>query len=513
MAEAQAKILITGGRVLTPTTDPHHPAVADILIAGDRIAAIEAGLASTPAAAGVPKANVIDARDCLVVPGFVNAHYHSHDILLKGCFETIPLETWVLNALPPSYPKRSVEEVRARTLLGAAECIRSGMTTIQDMLTIFPFSEEHLDAVMQAYKDAGIRVVFAMQIGDVPGLDRVPFWREVVPEKYHKHMTSAVEPFGKMGPLEVATSQHRRLSGFHPRVTWALGPSSPEFCTPPLLEGIAAYAEANDLPVVAHINESKSMTLAGRMFMTDFGGSQVRYLKSVGLLGPRLGLAHSIWMLPEEIEMLAETRTNVMLNPVGNLKTRSGVAPIRQFIEAGVPIGLGCDNCSCSDAQNMFQAMKMFAGLAAVSHPEPGPPSATETLGVATQGGAQALGLGSEIGALEPGRKADLSILDTLNPNFIPMNSAVRQLVFTESGQSVKTVIIDGSIVMRDRRLVSIDETALRDAVEVVMPGLRKDLAAVSARVAELSPYLREAWKRVIESDVGINRYVGDGIG
>ena len=512
MGDSDDKLLITGGRVFSEDADAHHPAVADILVAGDRIQRIEPGLASS-VAGDLPAGRVIDARDKLVIPGFVNAHYHSHDVLLKGCFETIPLESWILKALPPSYPKRGTEEVRARTLLGAAECLHSGMTTVQDMLTIFPFSEEHLDTVMRAYADIGIRVVFALQIGDVAGLDRVPFWRELIPEEYLKYMTASVEPFGDASPLDVAAAQYKRLRDADSRVTWALGPTSPEFCSPALLGGLADFSAAHGLPVVTHINESKSMTLAGRMFIPEHDGSQVKYLKSVGLLGPRLCLAHSIWMLPEEIEMLAESGTNVMLNPVGNLKTRSGVAPIRQYLDAGVPIGLGCDNCSCSDAQNMFQAMKLFAGLAAVSDPEPGPPSAADTMHIATLGGARALGMGDGIGSLAPGKKADLSILDLANPNFVPLNSAVRQLVFTEAGQSVETVIVDGRVVLRERRLKSIDEGELRDAVEVVMPGLLEDLAEVSDRVDSISPYLLEAWRRVMRADVGINRYIGNADG
>ena len=512
MDDNDDKLLIASGRVLVEDGDPHHPAVADILIEGGRIRRIEPGLAAS-AAGDLPAGSVIDARDKLVIPGFVNAHYHSHDVLLKGCFETIPLESWILQALPPSYPKRSTEEVRARTLLGAAECLHSGMTTVQDMLTIFPFSEEHLDTVMQAYADIGIRVVFAIQIGDVAGLDRVPFWRELIPEEYLEYMTASVEPFGDTSPLEVVAAQYERLRGADSLVTWALGPTSPEFCSPGLLEGLADYSAAHDLPVVTHMNESKSMTLAGRLFLPEHGGSQIKYLESVGLLGPRLCLAHSIWMLPEEIEMIAATGTNVMLNPVGNLKTRSGVAPIRQYLDAGVSIGLGCDNCSCSDAQNMFQAMKLFTGLAAVSDPEPGGPSAADTLHIATLGGAKALGLGDDIGTLAPGKKADLTILDLSNPNFVPLNSAVRQLVFTEAGQSVETVIVDGRVVMRDRRLQTIDEGELRDAVEVVMPGLLEDLREVSDRVESLSPYLLEAWRRVTRADVGVNRYIGNADG
>ena len=200
------RVLITGGRVYDHDGDIHQPSRVDVLIEGDEIVRVAAGLAE----AGLdPTTRVIDANDKLLIPGFVNAHYHSHDVLLKGCFETLPLELWVLSALPPSYPKRSREEVRARTLLGAAECLRNGITTIQDMLTIFPFDPDHLDVVMEAYREIGIRTVFALQIGDIRGLDRVPYWRETVPEAFHEYLSAAVEPFGGQDPSEIAADHYR----------------------------------------------------------------------------------------------------------------------------------------------------------------------------------------------------------------------------------------------------------------------------------------------------------------
>ena len=163
-------------------------------------------------------------------------------------------------------------------------------------------------------------------------------------------------------------------------------PTSPEFCTPALLEGLAGLSAEFGLPVITHIYESRGMAVAGRLFMPEHDGSQVKYLRSTGLLGANVGLAHSVWMRPDEIEILAETGTNVILNPVGNLKTRSGVPPIRGYLDAGVPTAIGCDNCSCGDSQNMFHAMKAFAGLAAVTNPEPGPPTAADTIACATLG-------------------------------------------------------------------------------------------------------------------------------
>src|SRR5882762_1220857 len=175
---AGTTLIVAGGRVILPDADWHRPAIADIAIAGPTIAAIAPAFAP-PAGAPV---ETLDARGHLVLPGFVNAHYHSHDVLAKGTLEEVPLEAWRLYALPPQYPPRSLEEVRARTLLGALECLRSGMTTVQDMLTLYPFEDRHLETVMEVYDRIGIPVVFALQYADRKGLDTIPLWKEVFPE-------------------------------------------------------------------------------------------------------------------------------------------------------------------------------------------------------------------------------------------------------------------------------------------------------------------------------------------
>ena len=170
-------LIVRGGRAMLPAGDWHDPDAADIAIAGDTIAGIAPAFARSPA----PPIEELDARGHLVLPGFINAHYHSHDVLAKGTLEEVPLETWRLYALPPQYPPRSLEEIHARTLLGALECLRSGMTTIQDMLTLYPFEDRHLDPVMAAYDKIGIRVVFSLQYADRKGLETIPFWKDIFP--------------------------------------------------------------------------------------------------------------------------------------------------------------------------------------------------------------------------------------------------------------------------------------------------------------------------------------------
>jgi cytosine/adenosine deaminase-related metal-dependent hydrolase len=223
-----------------------------------------------------------------------------------------------------------------------------------------------------------------------------------------------------------------------------------------------------------------------------------------------MNLAHSVWMSPAEIDAIAQAGTGVVLNPVGNLKTRSGVAPIRTYLRKGVRVALGCDNCSCSDSQNMFQSMKLFAALAAVTHPEPGPPTAADAIWSATIGGARTAGLEGRIGALRPGMAADLSIIDLTDPSFVPLNSVARQIVFTEAGRGVETVIVDGRVVIADRRITTIDERALREEVTGLMKVLRKDIEEVARRTNAMLPYLMEAQRRMWKVDIGLNRYVGD---
>ena len=511
-------ILIKNGRVYDHNGNVHLPPISDLLIVDGLVAAVRPGIA-----AAIERGDnlvelgtraidqTIDATSKLLMPGFVNAHYHSHDVLLKGCFETIPLELWLLSALPPSYPKRSTAEIRARTLIGALECLRSGMTTVQDLATLYPFDEEHLEAVLKAYEDIGIRCVFALQFADVPGAKSIPFWEEVVPAQQRSALAGAVEPFQGIDLPKllrnIVTSPRRR----HPRITMALGPTSPERCTAGLLRHVAELSETEQLPVYTHIYESRAMTLIARQtHKLEDNGSLIEYLKRVGLLTDRMSLAHSVWMLPSEIDSIVEAGTHVVLNPVGNLKTRSGVPPIRTYLRKGVRPALGCDNCSCSDAQNMFQSMKLFAGLAAVSQPESGPPTAADAIWSATVGGARTAGLQGQIGALLPGMAADLSIIDLTDPSFVPLNSVARQIVFTESSRGVETVIVDGRPVIADRKCTTIDERALREEAAELMKVLRKDIEAVVQRNSIMLPYLMEAQRRTWQVDIGLNRYVGN---
>jgi len=492
-----SRLVIRGARVLDPLSPEPRPAVRDIAIEGGRVAAVGSDLQG---------AEVLEARHMLAIPGLVSSHYHSHDTLLKGCFAPMPLEGWFMHAVPPNYPKRSRDEIRARVLAGALEALKAGITTVQDMATVYPFDPAEVDTILAAYDEIGIRCVFALQVADAPGSRGVPFWDDVMPPTLRAEATLSVKRAGDARELvSRLEDEWRRNTARHPRVTWGLGPATPENCSDAFLEGLADLSARGDLPVFSHVYESKGNAVTARKAYA--GGSLVQHLKRVGILGPRFTAAHAVWLTREEVEAMAAAGARVTLNPVCNLKSKSGVAPIGAYLSAGVPVGLGTDNSSCSDAQSLFTAMKLFALLSAAGSRGGPHPGSEDAFRAATVGSAEVIGLGREIGRIEPGRKADIALLDLTDPAFMPLNDATRQLVYSECGRAVRHVLVDGKVVLRDGRCTTLDEHALFAEIEQLLPRLTEDLSAVRTRAARFLPYVEDAHRRVLAADVGLDRY------
>jgi 5-methylthioadenosine/S-adenosylhomocysteine deaminase len=228
-------------------------------------------------------------------------------------------------------------------------------------------------------------------------------------------------------------------------------------------------------------------------------------------MNEKLGIVHGVWLTERDIAQIAEMGSCVVHNPVSNLKLKSGVAPILDLHRAAVDIALGCDNYSCAETQNIFLAMRLLCLLPAVTDPEPGPINAAYALRAATLAGARAVGLSGAIGAIKPGMMADLMILDLREPAFVPFNSAARQIVFSEAGRAVESVLVGGRPIVRGGKLITVDEAALAAAIEGIAPAFRRDAAALAARNADLTAPLlsanREAWK----VPLGFERYIGRG--
>jgi cytosine/adenosine deaminase-related metal-dependent hydrolase len=492
--------------VFDPDAPGDQPLARDILIVGDRIAVVAEPGRALEGVADSAGIEVLDATGRMIVPGFVNAHYHSHDVLAKGLLEDMPFDLWALHSMPTSYPPRSAAELRVRVLLGAIDCLRNGITTVQDFFTLVPQDEATLDTILAAYAEVGIRVVFSVALRDSGALDIAPFLPEDMPAPLLARLTGGDRD--PLADLAFVERQLHRRNDLPDRITWGLSPSGPQRCSRVMLEGVADIARRHDLPVFTHVYETRAQTAKARVIYGDQGGSMIRYLDEVGLLLPRTTLAHCVWLKPEEMGILAQRGVSVAHNPVSNMKLKSGIAPMRALQCEGVNIALGCDNTSCGDCQNIFQAMKAFCLLAAVAEPQPTGVRAADAIRAATLGGARAVGLEGVVGALRPGMKADLMIIDLSDPAWLPFNSAARQLVFSESGRGVETTIVDGRIVMRNRRMITIDEAALRAELAELMPAFQRDFAAVVAAAAEVAPYLLAANARVAQVDVGVERFL-----
>jgi 5-methylthioadenosine/S-adenosylhomocysteine deaminase len=359
--------------------------------------------------------------------------------------------------------------------------------------------------VLSAYAEAGIRVVFAVAARDRGALDIAPFFAKNLPEAIQKRLAGADR--SARDELAFVAGQIRRLGKVPSELqTWALAPSGPQRCSAELLEGIAALSREQGLPVLTHVYETRVQAAAAAL---DTSGSLIDKLARAGLMNDRLGIVHGVWLSPQHIAQIADAGARVVHNPISNLKLKSGVAPILDLYRAGVDIALGCDNCSCAESQNIFTAMRMLCLLPAVTDPDPGPINAGYALKSATMSGARALGLGDKVGALKPGMAADLVILDLNEPAFVPFNSAARQIVYAESGRAVETVFVGGRPVVREGKLVTVDEAKLAAEAAELAPAFRRDAGELAARIADLTAPLLDANRAAWKVPLGLQRYIG----
>jgi 5-methylthioadenosine/S-adenosylhomocysteine deaminase len=516
-AASPVRTLIRGALVYDCAGDVHRPPVRDVIVEGARIVSVSApdelqaekSAIVEAAASGQGTSKVVEAAGKLMIPGLVNAHYHSYDVLAKGRFEDMPFDVWALHSQPAFWGRRSREELRARTLLGAMECLRHGITTIQDMNSLVPQDEDTLDTILSAYEEVGIRVVFSIAVRDLPSLDIEPFLAKDLPTD-----VSAIvggKPGDARADLDFVAAQIRRLSPLRERLHWALSPSGPQRCSRELLEGIADLSDRHRLPVFTHVYETRAQLAKARTSYAAFGGSFITYMAEIGLLTDRTTLAHGVYLTEPEIEQLAKAGAGVVHNPLSNLKLKNGVAPLTAFKRAGLNLSLGCDNCSCSDCQNLFQAMKMYTLLAAGMDAEPTGVLACDAIEAATLGGARASGLAGQIGAIRPGMTADLVLIDLNDFAYQPFNSAARQLVYCETGRAVDTVMVDGRIVLADGKLTTVDESAFRAELAGVMTQVDRDYAALVDRQKPAVSYLLEANAALKKQKLGLNRGIHGG--
>jgi len=349
-----------------------------------------------------------------------------------------------------------------------------------------------------------LRVVFSPMVWDVPPIAMIRH-KDDLPRDVQEMLGVTGRPIrDQIDYLEHQFRKHPADGTLH----WALAPFAPQRCTPAMLEACADLANKHDLPVFTHVYETRGQRLIAKEQFGDYDASLISYLDVHGLLNSRLNIVHSVWINRAEIDRMATADAGIVLNHLSNMKLKSGIAPVCDLRDSGVRIGLGCDNCSGSDVQSIFQAMKMFCLLSAVSEPELGQPLAHEVLRHATIGNARTAGLAGKLGAIKRGYKADLVLIDLNDVAYLPYNSAARQLVYTEAGRGVTTVIVDGKPVMRDRKVTTIDEDALRREVENLMRHFIADYDAIVASRKRALPYMLDAHRKVWTTDLNIQRFI-----
>ncbi|OGP62599.1 MAG: hypothetical protein A2170_09275, partial [Deltaproteobacteria bacterium RBG_13_53_10] len=346
-----------------------------------------------------PPPNVIDAAGHLVVPGLINAHFHSHGVLSRGSFHGAPLELWSLRAAA-GRARLDPEEVYTTCQLACFEVLRLGVSTLLDHTY---FSGEQLDACVQAYADAGLRVNIAPCLSDRTYPETLPLtggetalmsqWKEKAPDPEHL--------------LQMCESLVQRWHGAeNGRVRIMAGASAPHRCSETLLTGLAGLASRHQLGIHTHLLETRVQAITAREF---YGCGMTMYLDKVGLLGPRSSLAHGIWLTPEELSLIRSRQATVVHNPFSNVFLGSGVAPVTAMRRAGIHVALGTDGPNCGGSLNLFEAMRWAIGLQRlndVDHEQW--LSSSDALEMLWRGGAEALALGDEIGGIASGRKADL---------------------------------------------------------------------------------------------------------
>ncbi len=423
-AKESVDLIVSGGIVVTMDGARNIYPDGSVAIKGDAIVGVGP---RADIEARYRAAQTIDARGGLVLPGFINGHTHVPMTLFRGLHDDVTLNDWLYKYIFPAEAKNVNEEfVRWGTRLAAAEQIRAGVTTFADM---YYFE----DVVAEETKAAGMRGVLGETFIDFPAPDN----------KTEAQMLAYTEKFLK------------RWQG-DPLIHAAPAPHSIYTCSKKTLEDAAALARKYHAPILIHVSEMKKEWDDSEK---QNGMSPVQYLEKVGVLGPDVVAAHCIFVDAADRKLLAERKVGCVHNPSSNMMIASGVSPVPEMRAAGVAVGLGTDGpAGSNNDMNLMEEIDLAAKLAKISKMDPLALNAKAAVEMATIDGARALHLEKEIGSLEAGKKADLILISLQEPNAVPMYDVYAQIAYSLKGSDVETVVIGGRVVMRERKLLTIDE-------------------------------------------------------
>ncbi|TCZ65359.1 amidohydrolase family protein [Roseicella aquatilis] len=490
------RILIRGGRLADPARRRAEP--ADILVEDGVIRAVGAGLP-------VPEdARVEEAAGLLLHPGLVNAHTHGHGGLARGLADAWTLEL-LLAAAPWMGGGRAVADKKLSAQLCAAEMALKGVTACYDLYAEAPLpTREGMDAAAEAYAEVGLRAVLAPMVADRTVWDAVPGLKDALPEALRAQVERTGPAPGEATLAAMADIlKHWRWGAQDIRP--ALAPTIPLHCADEFLCGCGRLAAEYGVPVQSHVAESKLQALAG---VQRYGRTLVRHLDALGLVGPRFAAAHGIWLTDDDLRLMADRGAAIAHNPGSNMRLGNGMFRLRRALDLGVAVGIGTDGVSSSDTSNMFEAIRAAFQVAAVQTPDPaGWVGAEEVWRAGTRGSARVLGF-EDIGAIAPGMKADIVFLDLAHPNWMPLNGTVNQLVHTEDANALRHVMVGGRVIVRDRRLLTLDLGRLAREAEAARARLETLNAERRDLFALLEPVVRSFCPAFARQPYAVRRYL-----
>lgn len=448
-ADLSAPLLIDGGTVVTMDAAGTILEGGAVVVQGDSIAAVLDSGAPRPAGA-----RRVDATGQLVIPGLVNVHGHAAMSLLRGLADDLPLMTWLEQHIFPVEAELVAPGfVYWGTLLSAVEMLKSGTTTFADMY-YFPFD------VARAASDAHIRAATGPGVIGFPAPD-----------------------FASPGESLAAAPEFLEQYRDHPLIVPSV--SAHALYTTPL-EAVAAAARlAADYGAVFQIHAAEDATEDAQSIEAN-GMGVVDALASAGALRRGTVLAHAVYLSPEDIATIAASGAGTAHNPESNMKLGiPRAAPVAQSLAAGIPVGLGTDGPASNNDLDLFGEMDAAAKLHKFASGDPAVLPAETVFRMATMGGARALGLDDRIGSLEPGKRADIALLDPRRPGLTPLYAVYSHLVYAADGSDVTTVLVNGRIVVQDGRALTVDEEdvmrqarsfgdRVREVVERVAAGQRE---------------------------------------
>jgi 5-methylthioadenosine/S-adenosylhomocysteine deaminase len=365
----------------------------------------------------------------VVLPGLINTHTHAPMVLFRGLADDLALMDWLTKYIFPAEAKTvSPEFVRAGTRLAALEMIQSGTTTYTDM---YYFEEE----IAKETKAAGLRGVLGQTVIQFPVADAKT-------------------------PAEGLARAERFIKAFKgdPLITPAVAPHAMYTLDGPTLTAARALSMRYGVPTLIHVAETRDEATTARERGSD---SPVDYLEHLGFLGPGVLIAHGVWVTDQEIATLKTRGVGVSHNPESNMKLASGAAPVPGYLKAGVSLGLGTDGAASNNDLDMFEAMRMASLMHKLVTQDPRAVSAKTALEMATMGGARALGMQQQIGSLEVGKRADLIVVNMSTARQTPMYDPISHLVYVTRGDDVQTTVVEGRVLMRNRKMLTLDEHAI----------------------------------------------------